>query len=78
MSKEADKPFPEHTSSNRAIDLNTGETPQWRPYYALSAKELEVLSEWLKEMLETGKIFLSKFPALAPILCIPMAHSRGL
>jgi hypothetical protein len=52
----AAKRLPEYTPYDHAIDVKTGETPPWRPCYALSEKELEVLREWLKEMLETGKI----------------------
>jgi hypothetical protein len=38
------------------MNLKTGETPLWRPCFTVSEKELEVLREWLVEMLETGKI----------------------
>jgi hypothetical protein len=78
MSKEAAKRLPEHTPYDHAIDLKTRETPPWGPWYAFSEKELEVLREWLKEMLETGKIRPSKSPAAAPILFVPKAHGRGL
>jgi hypothetical protein len=78
MSKEAAKRLPEHTPYDHAIDLKTGETPPWGPCYALSEKELEVLREWLQEMLETGKIRWSKSPAAPPILFVPKAHGRGL
>jgi hypothetical protein len=78
MSKEAANHLPVHTPYHYAIDLNTGETPLWGPYYALSKKELEVFREWLKEMLKTGKIRRSKSPAAMPILFVPKAHGRGL
>jgi hypothetical protein len=78
MSKEAEKHLPEHTTYDHAIDLKQGETPPWGPCYPLSEKELEVLREWHKEMLETGKIRQSKSPAAAPILFVPKMHGRGL
>jgi hypothetical protein len=78
MFKEAAKRLPEHIPYDHAIELKTGETPLWGPCYALSEKELKVLREWLKEMLETGKIRRSKSPATAPILFVPKAHGRGL
>jgi hypothetical protein len=78
MSKKAAKRLPEHTPYDYAIDLKTAETPPWGPCYPLSEKELEVLREWLKEMLETGKIRRSKSPAAAPILFVPKVHGRDL
>jgi hypothetical protein len=78
LSKAAAKRLPEHTPYDYAIDLKQGETPPWRPCYALSENELEVPREWFKEMLETGKIRRSKSPAAAPILFVPKVHSRGL
>jgi hypothetical protein len=78
MSQEATKHLPEHTPYDHAIDLITVERPPWGPRYALSEKELEVLKEWLKEMLETGEIRRSKFPAAVLILFVPKAHGRGL
>jgi hypothetical protein len=56
MSKQAANCLPEHTPYEHAIDLKTGETPLLGPYYALSEKGLEVLTDWLKEMRETGNI----------------------
>jgi hypothetical protein len=78
MSKEAAERLPEHIPYDHAIDLKTGEIPPWEPCYALSEKELEVLREWLEEMLETGKIRMSKSPSAEPILFVPKAHGRGL
>jgi hypothetical protein len=78
MSKEAAKRLPGHRPYDHAIDLKQGDNPPWGPCYALSKNEPEVLRDWLKEMLETGKIRWSKSPASAPILFIPKAHGRGL
>jgi hypothetical protein len=78
MSKEAAIRLPGHKPYNHAIDLKQGENPSWGPCFALSEKELEVLQEWLKQTLETGKIRWSKSPASAPIIFVPKAHGRGL
>jgi hypothetical protein len=78
MTKEAADKLPEHKPYDHAIDLKEGETPPWGPVYALNEVELEILREWLKEMLWTGKIRTSKSPAAAPILFVPKPHGRGL
>jgi hypothetical protein len=46
--------------------------------YALLETELELLRNWLKDMMATGKIWKSKSPAAAQILFVPNAHGRGL
>jgi hypothetical protein len=46
--------------------------------YPVSETELEVLRNWLKDMMATGKLRKSKSPAAAPILFVPKAHGRGL
>jgi DNA-binding PadR family transcriptional regulator len=78
MSKEAAKRLLGHKPYDHAIDLNQGENRPWGRCYALSEKQLEVLREWLKEMLETGKIRRSKFPASTPIRVVPKAHGKDL
>jgi hypothetical protein len=40
--------------------------------------ELQALRDYLKEMLELGKIRPSKSPAAATIIFVPKAHGRGL
>src|ERR1700712_2354959 len=70
--------LPKHTSYDHAIDIQEGKEPPWGPIYALSEVELETLKEYLKKMLDAGKIRPSKSPAGAPILFIPKAHGRGL
>jgi hypothetical protein len=44
----------------------------------LLEKELSVLKDYLKEMLDYGKIRPSKSPVGAPILFVPKPHGRGL
>jgi hypothetical protein len=78
MTKEAADRLPEYKPYDHAIDLKEGETPPWGPVYALNEVELEILREWLQEMLRTGKIRPSKSLATAPILFMPKPHSRGL
>jgi hypothetical protein len=78
MTKEAADRLLEHKPYDHAIDLKEGETPPWGPVYALNEVELQILREWLKEMLRTGKIKPSKSPAAAPILFVPKPHGRGL
>jgi hypothetical protein len=46
--------------------------------YPLNETELQALRDYLKEMLELGKIHPSKFPAAVPIIFVPKAHGRGL
>jgi hypothetical protein len=46
--------------------------------YPLNEIELQALWDYLKEMLELGKICLSKSPTTAPIIFVPKAHGRGL
>jgi hypothetical protein len=46
--------------------------------YPLNETELQALRDYLKEMLELGKIHPSKSPATAPIIFVPKAHGRGL
>ena len=70
--------LPKHTSYDHAIDIQEGKEPPWGPIYALSETELEVLREYLKKMLDAGKIRPSKSPAGSPILFVPKAHGRGL
>jgi hypothetical protein len=42
--------------------------------YPLNETKLQALRDYLKEMLELGKIHLSTSPAAAPIIFIPTAH----
>jgi hypothetical protein len=78
MSKEAAKCVPEHKSYDLARDLKQDRNPHPGPRYAVSDKELQVLGEWLKEMLKTGKIWGSKSIASVLILFMLKAYGRGL
>jgi hypothetical protein len=42
--------------------------------YPLNETELQALRDYLKEMLELGKLHPSKSPAAAPIIFVPKAH----
>ena len=76
--REVSDALPPHRLYDHAIETLPNERPPWGPVYALSEKELEVLREYLEEMLRTGKIRPSKSPAGAPILFVPKTHGRGL
>ena len=78
MSQEAAEALPAHRSYDCKIDLKEGETAPWGPIYPLSEKELQTLREWLKEMLQTGKIQRSTSPAGSPILFVPKPNGKGL
>ena len=56
MGKEVADALPQHTVYDMKIDLKEVTTAPWGPIYPLSEAELEVLREYLKEMLQTGKI----------------------
>ncbi|EFQ98660.1 hypothetical protein MGYG_08943, partial [Nannizzia gypsea CBS 118893] len=55
------------------IELVEGKVPPHLPLYNLSAKELQVLREYLDTMLKRGWIRESKSPAGAPLLFAPKA-----
>jgi hypothetical protein len=75
---EVSNALPPHRSFDNAIDIQAGKEPPWGPIYALSEKELSVLKEYIKEMIDQGKIRPSKLPAGAPVLFVPKPHGRGL
>ena len=66
-----------HRSYNHAIDMKDREQPPWSPIYVPSEKEVLVLKEYLKEILDLEKIHPSKSPMGAPILFIPKPYGRG-
>jgi len=67
-----------HRSFDHAIDIQTGKEPPWGPIYTLTKKELSVLKEYMKDMLDQGNLRRSKSPARAPILFVQKPHGRGL
>jgi hypothetical protein len=78
LGKELADKLPEHKPYDHAMDLKDGEQLPWGPMYPLNEMELQALRDYLKEMLELGKICPSKSPAAAPIIFVPKAHGRGL
>jgi hypothetical protein len=78
LGKELADKLPNHKLYDHAIDLKDGKQPPWGAIYPLNQIELQALWDYLKEMLELGKIRPSKSPATAPIIFIPKAHGRGL
>jgi hypothetical protein len=78
LGKELVDKLPDHHPYDHAIDLKEGEQPLWGPIYPLNETELQALWNYLKEMLELGKICPSKSPGTAPIIFVPKAHGGGL
>lgn len=70
-SEESAKTMPEHSEIDHKIELEDGASPPWGPIYPLSHAELEVLRNYLDDMLERGWIRPSTSPAGAPILFVP-------
>jgi hypothetical protein len=75
LGKELIDKLPDHKPYDYTIDLKDGEQLPWGLMYPLNEIELQVLRDYLKEMLELGNIHLSKSPAVVPIIFIPKAHS---
>jgi hypothetical protein len=78
LRKELADKLPDHNPYDRAIDLKDGKQLPWGLIYPLNETELQALWDYLKEMLELGKIRPSKSPTAAPIIFVPKAHGRGL
>jgi hypothetical protein len=74
LGKELTDKLPDHKPYDYVIDLKDGEQLLWGLMYPLNKTELQVLWDYLKEMLELGKIYLSKSPTTAPIILVPKAH----
>ena len=70
FSEEKANELPAMSNKTHSIETNRQEPP-YGPIYALSAKELEVLREYLDSSLEKGWIRKSTSPAGAPILFVP-------
>jgi len=74
--KEAQTVLPAHGEQDMTIDLEPGKQPPSRKLYNLSADELELLKDYLGEMLKNGKIRASKSSAGAPIFFAKQANSK--
>ena len=71
FSDEGHAQLAQHGPGEHQIDLVDNEEPPYGPLYPLSARELEVLREYLDNALEKGWIQPSTSPAGAPILFVP-------
>ena len=74
--EEGASSLPRHQASDHAIQLQEGKEPPYGPLYPLSARELEVLREYLENALATGRIRHSTSPAGAPILFVPKPNGK--
>ena len=68
--------LPSYKSSDHAIDIEPGKEPPYGPLYTLSARELEVLRDYLEDALDKGFICHSISPAGAPILFSPKKDGK--
>jgi len=58
------------------IDCEPGNQPASGKFYPLSSDELELLKEYLDEMLKNGKIRPNKSSASAPIFFVKQANGQ--
>jgi hypothetical protein len=70
FSEPSEDPFATDTKTRHSIPLMEGETAPYGPIYALSAKELRVLREYLESAMAKGWIQHSESEAGAPILFV--------
>jgi len=70
FSKSKAEALPEHRPYDISLPLKEGAIPPFGPLYNLSAKEMEVLHEWLEEQLTLGHIRTSSSAAASPILFV--------
>jgi hypothetical protein len=68
---KAAQALPSLKSSDHAIPIMEGKEPPYGPLYSLSARELEVLRQYIEEALQKGWIRHSTSPAGSPILFVP-------
>jgi hypothetical protein len=78
LGKELTDKLPDYKLYDHATDLKDGKQPPWGPMYPLNETELQVLWDYLKEILELGNIYPFKSPAAALIIFVPKAYSQGL
>jgi len=74
--KEAQAALPVHGEQDMTIDLEPGKQPPSGKLYPLSPDELELLKEYLDEMLKNGKIRPSKSNASTPIFFVKQANDK--
>ena len=60
-----------HRPSDHPIETEPGKEPPFGPIYPLSARELQILKEYLDENEKAGRIRPSRSSAGAPILFVP-------
>jgi transposase InsO family protein len=65
--------LPRDARAQHEIELEEGKKPPYGPIYALSQRELEILREYLRQNLASGRIRRSTSAAGAPILFVPKA-----
>ena len=78
FSREAAEKLPELSDEHMEIILEQGAKPPVGRLFPLSQEELDVLREYIDEMMKTGKIRPSKSPFAAPCFFVPKPHGRGL
>jgi len=74
--KEGQAALPVHGEQDMTIGLKPGKQPPSGKLYPLSPDELELLKEYLDEMLKNGKIRPSKSSASAPIFLAKQANGK--
>jgi len=74
--KEAQAALPAHGEQDMTINLEPGKQPPSGKLYPLSPDELELLKEYLHEMLINGKFRPSKSSADAPIFFAKQANGK--
>jgi hypothetical protein len=73
---EVSNVLPPHQSFDYAIDIQAGKEPTWGPIYSLSGRELSVLKEYIKEMLDGDTIRPGKSSAGAPTMFVQKPHGK--
>jgi len=68
--------LPVHRPQDMVIDLEPGKQPPSGKLYPLSPDKLELLKEYLEEILRTSKIWPSKSSARAPIFFAKQANGK--
>ena len=70
FSEEGAASLPDHARIEHAIPIEEGKQVPYGPIYPLSAAELKVLSEYLRDNIAKGWVQRSESPAGAPILFV--------